>query len=163
MSVLMTFARLIITFPSLMATFADWPSTVLTSLPSSLTTSAAMALPGMTWYLRIATSFSLFSGLSKLSSVPSGSLAQSFVGQQHGERTVSLQRLDEAGGLDGGDQRLEIVGAGRGVDDVFSFAGEHRHCECDERKKQWEICAYVYSLNEVSVRINIRSSEPSFT
>ena len=35
-----------------------------------------MTRPGTTWYLRIATSFALFSGFKRLSTVPAGSLAK---------------------------------------------------------------------------------------
>src|SRR5271157_4882782 len=83
MSVFTTLALLMVTPPSLTATLAVLPSTVLTSWPSSLTTAAARTLPGITWYLRMAISLSLFSGLRRLSTVPSGSLPKaSSVGGQ---------------------------------------------------------------------------------
>src|SRR5271157_2795576 len=86
MSVFTTLALLMVTPPSLTATLAVLPSTVLTSCPSSLTTSAARTLPGITWYLRMAISLSLFSGLRRLSTVPSGSLAKA---SSVGARTVN--------------------------------------------------------------------------
>src|SRR5271157_3997334 len=86
MSVFTTLALLMVTPPSLTATLAVLPSTVLTSCPSSLTTSAARTLPGITWYLRMAVLLSLVSGLRRLSTVPSGSLAKA---SSVGARTVN--------------------------------------------------------------------------
>jgi hypothetical protein len=48
-----------------------------------------------------------------------GQRGEGLVGRREdGERTLALQRVDQAGGLDGGDQRLEAAGGDRGVDDV---------------------------------------------
>ena len=67
----------------------------------------------------MATSLSLFSGFSRSSTVPAGSLAKaSSVGAKTVNGPGALQRLDEAGGLDGGDQRLEVAGGDGGVHHV---------------------------------------------
>ena len=73
MSALVTVAPFTITLPSSTFSFSSLPLTVLAELMPA--TSLAIALAGTTWYVRIATSFSLFSGLSRSSTVPAGSLA----------------------------------------------------------------------------------------
>ena len=55
------------------------------------------------------------------------------------ERAVTLQCLDQAGGLDRGDQRLETPGTDGGVDNVFPFTGKNRYCQRDECEKPDEI------------------------
>lgn len=62
------------TLPSLVLMVTLAPFTVLAC--ESFTTCAAVTLPGTTWYLRMAWSCALFSGLRSDSTVPSGSLAK---------------------------------------------------------------------------------------
>src|SRR5208283_437814 len=73
MSVLITLASPTITvLPStLMA--RDWPFTVLTDFIFAIWD--AKSVPGTTWYVKMATSFSLFSGFSRSSTVLGGNFA----------------------------------------------------------------------------------------
>src|SRR6056297_1360266 len=72
MSALTTLASLILT-PSQVLILTYLPASV--SAFFSFITFLAVTLPATTWYLRISTSLSLFSGFSKLATVPSGSAA----------------------------------------------------------------------------------------
>eukprot|EP00900_Chrysochromulina_parva_P018519 jgi/Chrpa1/26669/Chrysochromulina_OHIO_Genome00008204-RA len=76
MSVVVTLAPSTMTpsLPTLMVTSA--PLTVGTFAPSMVTTVLAITLPGTTWYVRMAASLALFSGLRRSSMVPAGSLAK---------------------------------------------------------------------------------------
>jgi hypothetical protein len=52
-------------------------------------------------------------------------LREGLVGRrEHGERALALQRVDQAGGLQRGGQRLEVAGGDGGVDDVLGLGGE---------------------------------------
>ena len=73
MSTARTLAALTMTPLSLTFTVASLPFTVLADV--NFTTSLARTLPATTWYVRTATSFSLFSGSNRLSTVPAGNLA----------------------------------------------------------------------------------------
>src|SRR5271166_5911172 len=73
MSVLMTFAPPTVTLPASTLMASSLPFKVLALV---VVRSAAINLPGRTWYVSTATSFSLFSGLSRFSTVPAGSLAK---------------------------------------------------------------------------------------
>src|SRR5271165_3753355 len=73
MSVLVTFAPPTVTLPASTLMGSSLPFKVLALV---VVRSAAINLPGRTWYVSTATSFSLFSGLSRFSTVPAGSLAK---------------------------------------------------------------------------------------
>ena len=69
-------------------------------------------------------SLALFSGLSSVSTVPAGSLANaSSVGANTVNGPGALEGVDEAGGLQRRGQRLERTGGDRGVDDVLGLCG----------------------------------------
>ena len=76
MSVVVTLAPSTMTpsVPTLMVISA--PLTVGTLAPSMVTTVLAITLPDTTWYVRMAASIALFSGLISSSTVPAGSLAK---------------------------------------------------------------------------------------
>ena len=77
-SAVMTFESLILT-PLSKFTVTDSPLSVSTSCP--FTRSVLATSEAMTWYVRISVSLSIFSGRSRLSTVPSGRAANaSFVG-----------------------------------------------------------------------------------
>ena len=69
-------------------------------------------------------SFSLFSGLSRESIVPAGSFAKaSSVGAKTVNGPFPAQCIDEAGGLNCGDQGIELTRAGGDADDGLLFRG----------------------------------------
>src|SRR3954465_3350687 len=74
MSALVTIAPATETLPPSILTGSSLPLTVLTICPSFR--SVDIALAGTTCAVRIAVSFSLFSGFSSVSTVPAGSLAK---------------------------------------------------------------------------------------
>ena len=81
-------------------------------------------------------------GLEQALDRPLGQLGERLVGRrQHGERPLALERLHQAGGLDRGDQRLEVVGAGRRVHDVLLVAGQGRERPGSPAPESPEICA----------------------
>ena len=70
--------------------------------------------------MRIATSCVLVLGLQQVLDRAGRKRGEGFVGRREdGERAFALQRLDEARGLDGGDERVEGARADGGVDDVL--------------------------------------------
>ena len=82
--------------------------------------SVLITLPGTTCSIRMAVSLSLASGLTRLSTVPAGSLANASSGRREdGERPGTLQGLNETGGSDGRDKRLERTGGDGGIDNVM--------------------------------------------
>ena len=52
--------------------------------------------------------------------------------REDGERSITLQRVDQSGGLNGCDQGREVVIAGRDIDDVVSAIHRRaRGCDCE--------------------------------
>ena len=77
-------------------------------------------------------------GLQQVFDRAGGQFGEGFVGRsEDGEGARALQRVDQAGGLDGGDQGAEVGVAGGGVDDVLvSGQGRCGHTKAERDHHQ---------------------------
>ena len=118
-SVLTMLQPFIVAAPLVTLMSRSWPSTVFTIC--SGWRSAAITLPGTTWYVRIVVSCALSARIAL--SWSAGILANAaFVGREHRVRAGPVKVVDEAGLRHGGDEGAE-VGVGRGdVDDRAGLA-----------------------------------------